>query len=325
MADDLLPAQELGQRQHHVGGGDARLRPPGQLHPGDVGQAHPRGAAEHHVLRLQPADADRDHAQRVHVRGVAVGADAGVGEGHAVAGIDHRRHFLQVDLVHDPVARRDHLHVAERVPGPFDEVEAVGIAAVLDGAVLGERIGIVAAAFHRQRVVDDQLHRHHRIDLGRVAALLGDGVAQAGQVDQRGLAEDVVADHAHREPGEIQVASALDELQQVVVQPGRIGAAHQVLGVHARGIGKRGPGAGAERFDRFAGVEPVQGRAGRGWAGEGFAVSGVHGGGAGSWAGSRSARGGGRWVCTDSRPPPGGDPCRNAASRPARAETEGLH
>ncbi len=40
-AHDLLLAQELGQRQHHVGGGDARLRAPGQLDTDDVGQAHP--------------------------------------------------------------------------------------------------------------------------------------------------------------------------------------------------------------------------------------------------------------------------------------------
>jgi hypothetical protein len=44
--------------------------------------------------------------------------------------------------------------------------------------------------------------------------LLGDGVAQAGEVDQRGLAEDVVADHAGREPREVEVALALDQLLQ---------------------------------------------------------------------------------------------------------------
>src|SRR5690606_35264521 len=180
------------QGQDHVGGGDARLRPAGEAHAGDVGQAHPRGTAEHHVLGLEAADADGDHAQGVHVGGVRVGAHAGVGKGDAVAHVYHRRHLLQVDLVHDPVAVRDHLHVAEGVPGPLDEVEAVGVAAVLDRAVLLERLRVVAAALYRQRVVDDQLHRDDRIDLRRVAALVGDRVAQAGQVHQRGLAKDVV-------------------------------------------------------------------------------------------------------------------------------------
>jgi hypothetical protein len=51
---------------------------------------------------------------------------------------------------------------------------------------------------------------------GRVAALVGDGVAQAGQVHQRGLAEDVVAHHAGREPREVEVALALDQLLRAI-------------------------------------------------------------------------------------------------------------
>lgn len=77
-------------------------------------------------------------------------------------------------------------------------------------------------------MVDDQLHRHHRIDLGRIAALIGDGVAQAGQVHQRGLAQDVVADHARREPGEVAFALAAGDLLQAFVQQRRLAAAHQV-------------------------------------------------------------------------------------------------
>jgi hypothetical protein len=49
-------------------------RPAGQLDADDDGQAHPRGAAQHHVLGFEAAHADRDHAQRIDVRRVAVGA-----------------------------------------------------------------------------------------------------------------------------------------------------------------------------------------------------------------------------------------------------------
>src|SRR5690606_18580948 len=45
-----------------------------------------------------------------------------------------------------------------------------------------------------------------------------------------------------------------------------------VLGMHARGIGQRGPGTGTNGLDGFARVEPVELR-----AGEGFAVLAVHG------------------------------------------------
>ncbi|MCY1358002.1 hypothetical protein D9M69_445180 [compost metagenome] len=253
-----LLAQELGQRQDDVGGGDAGLALAGQLDADDVGQAHHGRMAEHHGFGFQAADADGDHAQRIHVRGVRVGADAGVGEGHAIARLDHRAHLLQVDLVHDAVAGRDHVDVLERGLGPLDEVEAVLVAAILDGAVLLEGFRVEARGFHGQRVVDDQLGRNHRVDLGRVTALIGDGVAQAGQVDQRGLAEDVVADHACRIPGEVQVALAVDQLFQRGGQVRRLAAAHQLFGQHAGGVRQFFPGASLDLLDGRAGVEVVQ-------------------------------------------------------------------
>ena len=62
------------------------------------------------------------------MRRVTVGAHAGIGEGHAVTHLNDRRHFLQIDLVHDAVAGRDHIDVLERELGPVDEVEAVLVA-----------------------------------------------------------------------------------------------------------------------------------------------------------------------------------------------------
>ncbi|MNX72282.1 hypothetical protein D3C86_1036320 [compost metagenome] len=271
-ANDFLLAQELGQRQHHVGGGDARLQLAGQFDADAFRQTHPRCATEHYAFGFQTTDTDGDHAQRIDVRGVAVGADAGIREGHAVTHLDHRRHFLQVDLVHDAVARRDHVDVLERLLGPVDEVEAVFIATVLDGAVLLERGLVEAGEFHCQRVIDDQLGGYHRVDLGRVATGIGDRIAQPGQVHQRGLAQDVMAHHARREPREVQVLAALDQLPQRGLQGGRVAAAHQVFGQHARGIRQRGIGAGLDRVDRGPGIEIVQ----RG-AGEILAVLSIHG------------------------------------------------
>ena len=265
-AHDLFLAQEFGQRQHHVGGGDAGAGTAGQLHADDVGQAHPGRAAQHHVFGFQAAHADGDHAQRVHVRSVAVGADQRVGVGHAVLRVDHRRHAFQVDLVHDAVAGLHDVDVAEGLLGPVDEMEAVFVAAVFDGAVLGEGVGVVAAVFHGQRVVHDQLHRHHRVDLGRIAALVGDGVAQAGQIDQRGLAQDVMTDHARRIPGEVQVAAALDQLLERVRQLRRLAAAHKVFRQHARGVRQTVIGAGRDGLDGGARIKVVQAGARQGLA-----------------------------------------------------------
>jgi len=107
-------------------------------------------------------------------------------------------------------------------------------------------------------VVDDQLHRHHRVDLGGVAALVGNGVAQAGEIDQRGLAQDVVAHHARREPGEIQVALAFDELLERIGERGRVAAAYQILGEDAGGVRELVVGAGLDGFDGFSRVEVVE-------------------------------------------------------------------
>src|SRR5690606_12398065 len=76
--------------------------------------------------------------------------------------------------------------------------------------------------------------------------------------DQRGLAEDVVADHSRREPGKVQVAAALDQLQQVIADLPGLRAPDDVLGVDASGVRQRVPGAGAQRLHRFAGIEPVE-------------------------------------------------------------------
>ena len=91
-------------------------------------------------------------------------------------------------------------------------MKAVFVAAILDRAVFRKGIGVEAAALNRQRMVDDQLNRNNRIDLGRVTALVGNRVAKTGQIDQRGLPEDVVADDSGRKPREIEVSLAIDQL-----------------------------------------------------------------------------------------------------------------
>ena len=255
--DDLLLAQKFRQRQHRIRGRDARLRFARQLDADDVGQTHPRGAAQHHAFRFQAAHADGDHAQRVDHRRMRIRADQGVGIGHAILHLDHGRHALEVNLVQDAIPRRDHVDVFKGFLGPVDEVETVFIATVFDGAVLGEGIGVKAAAFDGQRMVDHQLRGHHRVDQGRVAALGCDGVTQAGQVDQGSLAQDVMADDAGGEPWKIEVAAALDELAQRRVQGGRVAAAHEVFGQHARGIGQGCVSAWLDRIDGGTRVEVV--------------------------------------------------------------------
>ena len=80
-----------------------------------------------------------------------------------------------------------------------------------------------------------------------------------------------MAHHTHRKPREIDLALALDELAQVLVQLRRVGTAHQVFGVHAGGVRQAIPGAGLQGVNGLARIKVLQGRAGKG-----FAVGNVH-------------------------------------------------
>ncbi len=118
---------------------------------------------------------------------VAVRTHQGIGEGDAVFYLYDRRHALQIDLMHDAIARRDNLDILKGPFCPLDEVETIFIASILNGSVLGEGVLVIAIELDSQGVIDDQLCLHHGVDLGRVAASVGYGIAQARQIDERRL------------------------------------------------------------------------------------------------------------------------------------------
>src|SRR5205085_12099999 len=84
--------------------------------------------------------------------------------------------------------------------------------------------------------------------------------------------EDVLQDHAGREPREIDIALALDELAQGGGELPGLAAPDEILGEDARGVGKAVVGAGADRVDGGARVV-----VGKGGSGQGLAVGRVHG------------------------------------------------
>src|SRR5690606_34408484 len=145
--DHTLLTQELGNGQNNIGGGNARLALASQLHTHDIRQTHHGRAAQHHSFRFQTTHANGDNTQRINVRRMAVGTHTGIREGDRVtvlirAVLNHRRHLLQVDLVHDAVTGRNHVHVLERGAGPVDEMETVFVTTVFNGTVLLEGIRV---------------------------------------------------------------------------------------------------------------------------------------------------------------------------------------
>ena len=120
--------------------------------------------------------------------------------------------MLQVDLVADAGARRHHAEVAEGALAPAQEGVALAVALELHVHVLLEGIGPAEGIDH-DRMVDHQVDRRERIDLLRIAAQLGHGLAHGGQVHHRRHAGEVLHQHPRRAVGDLPVGAT-------VVQPG---------------------------------------------------------------------------------------------------------
>ena len=97
----------------------------------------------------------------------------------------------------DAGSRRHHLEIVERVAAPLEELVALAVALIFELDVLFERLGIAELVDH-DAVVDDQVDRHQRIDLLRVAAELRHRVAHRGEVDHRRNAGEVLHQHPRR-------------------------------------------------------------------------------------------------------------------------------
>ncbi len=202
LPDHAVLAQHLGDGEHQVGRRRARGQVAVQLEADHSGDQHADGLTEHRGLGLDAPDAPADHADAVDHGGVGVGADAGVGVGDgravfAVAGEHHAGQVLDVDLVDDAGAGRHDLEVLERALPPAQELVALAVALVLDLDVAPERLR-GAEDVGDDRVVDDQLGRRERVDLGGVAAEVGHRLAHRRQVDDAGHPGEVLHDHARR-------------------------------------------------------------------------------------------------------------------------------
>ena len=101
-----------------------------------------------------------------------------------------------------PVSGGTTLKLVERALAPAQERVALLVALELALGVDAERVaGAEDVDLHR--VVDDELGRHERLDLRRVAAEVGHRVAHRGEVDDAGHAGEVLHDHARGREGDL--------------------------------------------------------------------------------------------------------------------------
>ncbi len=201
-ADDAVGAQQFGDHQHEVGRGRAAGQGTVEADADDVGHRLVERLPEQDGLGLDPADAVAQDAEPVDHRRVRIGADERVREcDPAAVGIlavtDDGGQELDVDLVDDAGPGRHDAQVAERGLCPAQELVALAVALVFPLDVEGEGAGR-PESIDLDGVVDDEVGRDQRIDLGRVTAEGGHRVAHHGQVHDRRDAGEILEQDAGR-------------------------------------------------------------------------------------------------------------------------------
>ena len=233
LADDALLAQHLRDGEHEISGGDALGQLAGELEADDLGQQHRKRLAEHAGLGLDAADAPAENGEAVDHGRVRIGANqrVGIGDldggGGAARGLelfllrpDGLGEIFEVHLMANAGAGGNDREVVEGALAPLEELIALAVALIFQIDVLLERLG-GAELIHDNRMVDDQIDRHQRVDAGGLAAELGDGVAHGGQIDHGGNAREILHQHAGGAEGDLLLGLAL------VDQP--LGAANDVF------------------------------------------------------------------------------------------------
>ena len=197
LADDAVLAQLLRDGEHEVGGGRSGRQRAAEFEADHPRNQHADRLPEHRSLGLDATDTPAQDTQAVDHRGVGVGADAGVGVGLAVAHHDHARKVLDVHLVHDPRAGRDHLELVEGALPPAQELVALAVAFVLQRDVELQRL-LSPEVVGDDAVVNHELGGGQRVDPVRVAAHLGERLAHRGQINHARHTGEVLHDHARR-------------------------------------------------------------------------------------------------------------------------------
>ena len=118
------------------------------------------------------------------------------------------REILEIHLVHDAVAGRDDANAFERLLAPLQERVALAVALELELHVALDRVR-PAAHVDFDRVVDDEIDRHERLDASRVAAEVLRRRAHRGEIVERGKARHVLKQDAREHERNLRRALAV--------------------------------------------------------------------------------------------------------------------
>ena len=225
LADNALLAQHLRDGEHQIGRRDAFLDLAGQLEADDFRDQHRLRLAEHRGFRLNAADAPAQNRQAVDHGRVRIRAHESVRIGDfdrlgllalgdlLLARPDGLRQIFEIHLMADAGAGRHDAEILERLLAPFQEPVALAVAGIFEIHILLQRL-VGAELVDNHRMVDDQVDRHQRIDLLRIAAQRLHRIAHGGKIHHRRNAGEILHQYAGRAEGDFLARLAL------VLQPG---------------------------------------------------------------------------------------------------------
>ncbi len=107
----------------------------------------------------------------------------------------------------DAGAGRHDAEILEGLLAPFEEAVALLVLLIFALDVLAERARVAEEVDH-DRVVDDEIDGHQRVDLRRVAAELFHGVAHGREIDDGRHAGEILHQHARRAEGDLMLLLA---------------------------------------------------------------------------------------------------------------------
>ena len=162
-ADDAELAQLLSHFEHKVGRGDAFFERSGEVNADDFRHEEGHWLAEHARFRFNAAHAPTHDAEAVDHRRVRVRADERIRVIHAVFLQHALGEVFEVHLMHDADAGRHDFEGIKGLLTPFQELVALLVALKLQREVLIQ-CGLRAREVHLNRVVNDEVHRHERLD-----------------------------------------------------------------------------------------------------------------------------------------------------------------
>ena len=140
--------------------------------------------SKHRSFRLDATDTPPHYAKAGNHTGVRIGSDQCVGKAHAVFEQNSPGEVLQIDLMEDSGAGRKKPYAVIGLHGPFDEAEALGVAADLQLHVSRQRVGRTVKV-DGQCMVENHINRHFGPDAARRIAKPLNRAADCRQIAQQ--------------------------------------------------------------------------------------------------------------------------------------------